>query len=132
MRTTANRLPAKPLSRRTGLRITSRSMSTTSSKRPKITHTTKLSTVNWGTRITVDLPPQSYGDWERDIVVKELVDNALDAAEEAEIAPVVSITVKGRSIIIQGQWPRHPGDERPVRDVVPGLVHEFPRGAELH
>jgi Histidine kinase-, DNA gyrase B-, and HSP90-like ATPase len=35
------------------------------------------------------------------VVLKELVDNALDACEEAEIAPVISITVKGNSIIIE-------------------------------
>ena len=41
-------------------------------------------------------------------MLKELVDNALDAAEEAEIAPVVSITVKGRSIIIKDNGPGIP------------------------
>ena len=35
------------------------------------------------------------------VVLKEAADNALDEAEEAEIAPVVSIAVKGRSIIIK-------------------------------
>jgi DNA topoisomerase VI subunit B len=40
-------------------------------------------------------------------VLKELTDNALDACEEAEIAPVVSIAVKGRSIIITGWFSVH-------------------------
>ena len=34
-------------------------------------------------------------------VLKELMDNALDACEEAEVAPVISITVKTGSITIQ-------------------------------
>ena len=42
------------------------------------------------------------------VVLKELVDNALDAAEDAEIAPVVSITVKGNSIIIEDNGPGIP------------------------
>ena len=41
-------------------------------------------------------------------MLKELVDNALDAAEEAEIAPVISIAVKGSSIIIQDNGPGIP------------------------
>jgi hypothetical protein len=39
-------------------------------------------------------------DWPL-VVLKELMDNALDAAEEAEIAPVIEITVGDGSIIIQ-------------------------------
>ena len=35
------------------------------------------------------------------VVLKELVDNALDACEEAEVAPVISIAVEPGSIIIQ-------------------------------
>ncbi len=42
------------------------------------------------------------------VVQKELLDNALDAAEEAEIAPVVSIAVNGRSIVIQDNGPGIP------------------------
>jgi len=34
------------------------------------------------------------------VVIKELVDNALDACEETDIAPVISIAVKGRYIIV--------------------------------
>ena len=46
-------------------------------------------------------------DWPL-VVLKELVDNALDAAEEAEIAPVISIAVKGNSIIITDNGPGIP------------------------
>ena len=44
------------------------------------------------------------------VVLKELFDNALDAAEEAEIAPVISIAVNGRSIVIQDNGPGIPAD----------------------
>jgi hypothetical protein len=39
-------------------------------------------------------------DWPL-VVLKELMDNALDACEEAEVAPVISISVKPGSIIIK-------------------------------
>jgi DNA topoisomerase VI subunit B len=42
------------------------------------------------------------------VVVKELVDNALDACEEAEIAPVISITVKGSTITVRDNGPGIP------------------------
>jgi DNA topoisomerase VI subunit B len=42
----------------------------------------------------------SYSDWPL-VVLKELMDNALDACEEAEVAPVISITVAPGSITIQ-------------------------------
>jgi hypothetical protein len=42
------------------------------------------------------------------VVLKELMDNALDAAEEAEIAPVVAIAVKGRSIVVTDNGPGIP------------------------
>jgi Histidine kinase-, DNA gyrase B-, and HSP90-like ATPase len=42
------------------------------------------------------------------VILKELADNALDAAEEAETAPVISIAVKGRSIIIKDNGPGIP------------------------
>ena len=35
------------------------------------------------------------------VIVKELIDNALDACEEAEIAPVISVTVNGEMITIE-------------------------------
>jgi DNA topoisomerase VI subunit B len=42
------------------------------------------------------------------VVLKELVDNALDACEEAEIAPVISVVVKGKSIIVEDNGPGIP------------------------
>jgi DNA topoisomerase VI subunit B len=42
----------------------------------------------------------SYHDWAL-VVLKELMDNALDACEEAEVAPVISVGVKNGSITIQ-------------------------------
>src|SRR5262245_51723691 len=42
----------------------------------------------------------SYYRWLQ-VVLKELMDNGLDACEEAEIAPVISISVKQGSITIQ-------------------------------
>jgi DNA topoisomerase VI subunit B len=42
------------------------------------------------------------------VVLKELVDNALDACEEAEIAPVISVAMKGKSIIVEDNGPGMP------------------------
>jgi DNA topoisomerase VI subunit B len=42
------------------------------------------------------------------VVLKELIDNALDACEEAEIAPVISITVKGTPIVVKDNGPGIP------------------------
>ena len=42
----------------------------------------------------------SLYDWPL-VVVKEVMDNALDACEEAEVAPVIAVTVDPGSIIIQ-------------------------------
>src|SRR6516165_7558794 len=39
------------------------------------------------------------------VVAKELIDNALDACEEAEVAPAVSIAVKAGSITIRDNGP---------------------------
>ena len=44
----------------------------------------------------------SVDDWPL-VVLKELMDNALDACEEAEVAPVISIIVEPGSIIDPGQ-----------------------------
>lgn len=44
------------------------------------------------------------------VVLKELVDNALDAAEESEIAPVISIAVKGSSVVVSDNGPGIPAD----------------------
>jgi DNA topoisomerase VI subunit B len=58
-------------------------------------------------RELVNQTGHDISDWSL-VVLKELVDNALDAAEEAEIAPVVSIAVEGRSIIIKDNGPGIP------------------------
>jgi DNA topoisomerase VI subunit B len=42
------------------------------------------------------------------VVLKELLDNALDACEEAEVAPVISIAVKGDTISIKDNGPGIP------------------------
>jgi hypothetical protein len=42
------------------------------------------------------------------VVVKELIDNALDACEEAEIAPVISIEIEGDKITITDNGPGIP------------------------
>jgi signal transduction histidine kinase len=42
------------------------------------------------------------------VVLKELVDNAIDAAEESEIAPIVSIAVNGHSITVTDNGPGIP------------------------
>jgi hypothetical protein len=42
------------------------------------------------------------------VILKELIDNAVDAAEEAEIAPVISVTVKRGSIVIEDNGPGIP------------------------
>src|SRR5262249_57543656 len=42
----------------------------------------------------------SVQDWPL-VVLKELMDNSLDACEEAEVAPVISITVGRKSITVQ-------------------------------
>ena len=46
-------------------------------------------------------------DWPL-VAVKEMADNAIDAAEEAEIAPAVSIDVKGRTIAVKDNGPGIP------------------------
>jgi DNA topoisomerase VI subunit B len=43
-----------------------------------------------------------------EVVLKELVDNALDACEEAEVAPVISIAVKGNAIAVTDNGPGIP------------------------
>lgn len=43
-----------------------------------------------------------------EVVLKECVDNALDACEEAEIAPVISIAVKGDTITVADNGPGIP------------------------
>ena len=43
------------------------------------------------------------------VILKELVDNAVDAAEEAGTPPVITVTVDRTGIIGRGQRPGHPG-----------------------
>jgi hypothetical protein len=43
-----------------------------------------------------------------EVVLKELIDNGLDACEEAEVAPVISVEVKGDTIIIADNGPGIP------------------------
>jgi DNA topoisomerase VI subunit B len=42
------------------------------------------------------------------VVLKELIDNSLDAAEEAEIAPAISVAVNGQTITIEDNGPGIP------------------------
>jgi DNA topoisomerase VI subunit B len=44
------------------------------------------------------------------VVLKELADNALDAAEESEIAPVISIAVKSNTVVITDNGPGIPAN----------------------
>jgi DNA topoisomerase VI subunit B len=48
-----------------------------------------------------------YPEWPL-VVLKELVDNAVDACEEAGIAPVISVTVEPGSIVIEDNGPGIP------------------------
>ena len=43
------------------------------------------------------------------VILKELVDNAVDAAEEAGTPPVITVTVDRTGIIGRGQRPGPPG-----------------------
>ena len=52
------------------------------------------------------------------MVLKELVDNALDACEEAEVAPVISIAVEPGSIVVEDNARRHQDQHDQVH---PGL-----------
>ena len=42
------------------------------------------------------------------VILKELIDNALDACEEAEIAPMISVAVNGQTITIEDNGPGIP------------------------
>jgi DNA topoisomerase VI subunit B len=50
------------------------------------------------------------------VILKELVDNAIDAAEEAGIAPVIAVTVDARGITVEDNGPGLPADV--VEDVL--------------
>jgi DNA topoisomerase VI subunit B len=56
-----------------------------------------------------------------------LADNALDAAEEAEIAPVISIAVKGGSIIVSDNGPGIPANT--IKDILDYAVRVSSRVA---
>ena len=58
-------------------------------------------------RELVNQTGHAAGDWPL-VVLKELTDNALDACEEAEIAPVIDITVNNDSITIADNGPGIP------------------------
>ena len=60
------------------------------------------------------------------VVQKELIDNALDACEEAEIAPVISVTVKGKSIIVTDNGPGIPAK------TIDGVLDYNVRVSSLH
>ena len=73
------------------------------------------------------------GMWPQ-VVVKELVDNALDAAEQAEVAPQVEVTVTGNTIEVRDNGPGLSGDviddilDFSIRVVEPrGLCRPDPR-----
>jgi hypothetical protein len=58
-------------------------------------------------RELVNQTGHDYPQWPL-VVLKELVDNALDAGEEAGIAPVISVTVEPGSIVIEDNGPGIP------------------------
>jgi hypothetical protein len=58
-------------------------------------------------RELVNQTGHDYPQWPL-VVLKELVDNALDACEEAGIAPVISVTVEPGSIVIEDNGPGIP------------------------
>jgi DNA topoisomerase VI subunit B len=58
-------------------------------------------------RELVNQTGHDYAQWPL-VVLKELVDNALDACEEAGIAPVISVTVVPGSIVIEDNGPGIP------------------------
>jgi DNA topoisomerase VI subunit B len=58
-------------------------------------------------RELVNQTGHDYPEWPL-VVLKELVDNALDACEEAEAAPAIAITVEPGSIIIEDNGPGIP------------------------
>jgi DNA topoisomerase VI subunit B len=55
------------------------------------------------------------GDWPL-VVLKELVDNALDACEEADIAPAISVCVDSDGIAVTDNGPGIPEDV--VKDIL--------------
>jgi signal transduction histidine kinase len=58
-------------------------------------------------RELVNQTGHDYPEWPL-VVLKELVDNALDACEEAEVAPVIAIAAESGSITIEDNGPGIP------------------------
>jgi len=58
-------------------------------------------------RELVNQTGHDYPEWPL-VVFKELVDNAIDACEEAEIAPVIVVTVERGSIVVEDNGPGIP------------------------
>jgi hypothetical protein len=58
-------------------------------------------------RELVNQTGHAYWEWPL-VVCKELIDNAIDACEESEIAPVISITVKRGWIVVEDNGPGIP------------------------
>ena len=56
-----------------------------------------------------DRADRARGDEWPLVIVKELVDNAIDACEEAGIAPVITVTVDRGGITVARQRPGHSG-----------------------
>ena len=61
------------------------------------------------------------------MILKELVDNAIDAAEEAEIAPVIKVTVDRTGITVEDNGPGIPADV--VEDILDFSVRVSSREA---
>jgi hypothetical protein len=58
-------------------------------------------------RELVNQTGHDIGEWPL-VVLKELIDNALDAAEDTEIAPVISVVVNDGSIVVEDNGPGIP------------------------
>src|SRR4029077_2666320 len=61
------------------------------------------------------------------VVLKELADNALDDAEEAGIAPAISVTVRSGSIIVKDNGSGIPADT--IKDILDYAVRVSSREA---
>ena len=70
----------------------------------------------------------SQRDWPL-VVLKELLNNALDACEEANVAPVVAITVDQNGIVVQDNGPGIPEDT--IKDVLDFTIRVSSREAYM-
>ena len=52
----------------------------------------------------------SKGEWWPGVVVKELIDNSLDACEQADVGPVIAVDFDGDSIRVTDNGPGIPGE----------------------